>query len=646
MAYPEKKHLSFMRVDLTVLFVFLLFLILISINVSLYFDWVSFEVGDFASNSLLIQDAKSFDLLVGNYSRVGFNHPGPAILYFLAFGEYFFHDLSGLVQSPFSGQLLAVAIYNSLWISILALFFLKMISLKINGLLVFVISLFAIVCFDNLFFSGIWFPHLYLFPFFVVLVGMARLLEFKGDFLIPSAVATGFLINGHVAFVPLIGLMFVLTMFHNLFFKIKSADKFLPAVFLLKYGFQIILSLIIVLIFLLPIIILTIRDFPGPVLDYFTVGSGGAANGYLESLVYISNYLGGVTSFLLFILVSTFFSIMGKYRSFFVSILITTLSCFLYVKFGVDMLDQPYILYFYYSVPALFLAMLLLCILNILPFSERVIDFFKASFLVLASLLLVIGIYEEPAVKYYNLYGQDNISLLSEQISNLEDSERKVYLSLEQSVSWGDIWSTVAGIAAYNKRRGIDNFCIIKGWHISFTQTLKCDSEHSYDKSRVFYVSFPDGELLFKSILADEGISYKPGDIVFDYSLGSGWSSPEYTHVWSVGDMAKINLEFMSQKTGLIEIDISAFLVSGTEVDKQNIRIYVNDEIAGKYDFSLDHNRRVVTLPFATEDNKLNISISIEKPASPSELGLSGDERILGVSLHQFELKFINNIEE
>jgi hypothetical protein len=46
------------------------------------------------------------------------------------------------------------------------------------------------------------------------------------------------------------------------------------------------------------------------------------------------------------------------------------------------------------------------------------------------------------------------------------------------------------------------------------------------------------------------------------------------------------------------------------------------------------------------EDNKLNISISIEKPASPSELGLSGDERILGVSLHQFELKFINNIEE
>ena len=152
--------------------------------------------------------------------------------------------------------------------------------------------------------------------------------------------------------------------------------------------------------------------------------------------------------------------------------------------------------------------------------------------------------------------------------------------------------------------------------------------------------------MLFKSILADEGISYKPGDIVFDYSLGSGWSSPEYTHVWSVGDMAKINLEFMSQKTGLIEIDISAFLVSGTEVDKQNIRIYVNDEIAGKYDFSLDHNRRVVTLPFATEDNKLNISISIEKPASPSELGLSGDERILGVSLHQFELKFINNIEE
>src|SRR5688500_16653540 len=67
-----------------------------------------YEGGDFAANSLLIQDAKSFDLLVGHYSRIGFNHPGPAILYFQALGEYVFYDLTHLVGAPFAGQLLSV----------------------------------------------------------------------------------------------------------------------------------------------------------------------------------------------------------------------------------------------------------------------------------------------------------------------------------------------------------------------------------------------------------------------------------------------------------------------------------------------------------------------------------------------------------
>ena len=68
---------------------------------------VNHEVGDFAANSLLIQDAKRLHLAVGNYSRVGFNHPGPAILYVLAFGELIFHDWLHVVPAPRSGQLVA-----------------------------------------------------------------------------------------------------------------------------------------------------------------------------------------------------------------------------------------------------------------------------------------------------------------------------------------------------------------------------------------------------------------------------------------------------------------------------------------------------------------------------------------------------------
>jgi hypothetical protein len=58
--------------------------------------WAGIELGDFAANSLLIQKAKSLSLFTGNYSCVGFNHPGPTILYVLTAGEVFFFDWTPL----------------------------------------------------------------------------------------------------------------------------------------------------------------------------------------------------------------------------------------------------------------------------------------------------------------------------------------------------------------------------------------------------------------------------------------------------------------------------------------------------------------------------------------------------------------------
>ena len=45
------------------------------------------ESADMAANSILIEQARRFSLLVGNYSRDGFNHPGPAFLYVESWGE-------------------------------------------------------------------------------------------------------------------------------------------------------------------------------------------------------------------------------------------------------------------------------------------------------------------------------------------------------------------------------------------------------------------------------------------------------------------------------------------------------------------------------------------------------------------------------
>src|ERR1700733_8608625 len=52
--------------------------------------------------------SKHFTLLIGNYSREGFNHPGPAYMYVQAFGEYLFQDALRVVPTAWNAHLLSV----------------------------------------------------------------------------------------------------------------------------------------------------------------------------------------------------------------------------------------------------------------------------------------------------------------------------------------------------------------------------------------------------------------------------------------------------------------------------------------------------------------------------------------------------------
>ena len=55
-----------------------------------------YEDGDFALNSMLVNHTHHSVQLVGNYSRVGFDHPGPVYIYVLSVGQTLFHDVAAL----------------------------------------------------------------------------------------------------------------------------------------------------------------------------------------------------------------------------------------------------------------------------------------------------------------------------------------------------------------------------------------------------------------------------------------------------------------------------------------------------------------------------------------------------------------------
>ena len=68
--------------------------------------------GDEGVNSLLVIRAEHFSQLAGNYSRVGFHHPGAALIYMLTAGEVVFHNLLHVAPSSYNAQILGVTVYS------------------------------------------------------------------------------------------------------------------------------------------------------------------------------------------------------------------------------------------------------------------------------------------------------------------------------------------------------------------------------------------------------------------------------------------------------------------------------------------------------------------------------------------------------
>ena len=96
-------------------FPFALVLGVLLVRNAFLFSTPEYEDADMGANSILIEQARRFSLLVGNYSREHFNHPGPAFLYVQAWGESLFYDALHVVPTPWNGQLIGLYLLNALF---------------------------------------------------------------------------------------------------------------------------------------------------------------------------------------------------------------------------------------------------------------------------------------------------------------------------------------------------------------------------------------------------------------------------------------------------------------------------------------------------------------------------------------------------
>jgi hypothetical protein len=179
------------------------------------FSTPEYENADMGADSLLIEQARRFTLLVGNYSREGFNHPGPAFLYVQSWGESLLYDVSHVVPTPWNGQLIALYGLNALFAAgVVAVGYGWTKSARGAA-----VSLAAVLLYGLLhpsMFSSDWMPYEYVPAYFVFVVAVASVAAGRTQDAPIVALSGWFLINGHACFlfiVPVIaggGLAFLL----------------------------------------------------------------------------------------------------------------------------------------------------------------------------------------------------------------------------------------------------------------------------------------------------------------------------------------------------------------------------------------------------------------------------------------------------
>ncbi|MBU9398465.1 hypothetical protein [Burkholderia multivorans] len=616
------------------------------------------EATDFAANSLLVQKAKHFGLFTGNYSRVGFYHPGPAILYVLTLGELLLYDWTHLLPSPFSGQMVAVILYNAAWITIIFRTLRKIVGSAADAGVMLAVFL-CIVAYQNFqFFAGMWFPELYFFPFATALVAASRFAAGKADALLPLALSTGFLINGHVSFVSTLGIIFALLLLYNHLqrSRLERSEYIFDRGYWKANSGAVARAVGVLFLFFIPLIIETIRHFPGPVASYISFGKQHHANTLGDTIRYSGQYWGGTAAFLaaitamsaalVYAMANPRHFIRRNHLALLATLVSATAAMLFYSKFGVDELHQKYIGYFYYSVPALTITLLIAAILRVLPTKVSTISAAIAIPVLLGATAKRI----DNTPDYAPFYNQPGIAYLYDGLARTKP-EGRIVLNLDSRPNPAKIWETVLGLLIYAKRAGTDLVCINRNWHISYTKDAQCtasevESNPVYEVSNAPVTEHAStdiegaGLVLIKhpNDYSEVGfISAQKNRGLFQPVLNSGWSSLESEFVWMDAKEAHLLLKTGTERPVMLELDLGAFLPHPDSA--HHLTIYVNNAVVYHTTFDARAPRQTIRIPIERAHyGRLDIKLVDPDVVSPKSVGISEDSRTLGVSLYGFGL--------
>lgn len=169
------------------------------LNRECFFRTALYEEGDDAANALQIYRAKHFQELHGNYSRWGFHHPGPAFFYVYAAGEWLLHDVAPIAPTPHNAHIYAATVLQlAFYAAAIALAMRHARQPLLIAALLVLAGAAHYIHVERPFFS-VWPPDVLLMPFLCFLVASAAVAVGDRAALPFFALSAGFLVHGHIA---------------------------------------------------------------------------------------------------------------------------------------------------------------------------------------------------------------------------------------------------------------------------------------------------------------------------------------------------------------------------------------------------------------------------------------------------------------
>jgi len=604
---------------------------------------------DYASNDILIIDAKRFALFHGNYSRVGFYHPGPFYLQWMAIVELLFFDLFRIFASPHAAHAFATAFLHvlayGLYFRLLHLWFGRIWVATVAVLVTFAVTASGT---PSGFILQPWAPFLYIASTLLAITGLLGMIV-RGPTWLPLLVfGLGQLLHGHASFIGIIPLMLVVGVvtanaFGRLplsFFSFRRIQTFAR----INWG-PLILSAAIIALFLLPIVLQTIFFWPGEIPKYFSFAGRLHSHTATAAATYVTSLIPGLGLWMIALLIPPRFypDEAQASEARFAAVLLLAVGCltaWFYAWRGIDTLDDHYLIFWVLPFIGTALAVTIVLVASFFQGAWR------ALFVVVALGLSLNSIHHYPLEEFSDVRSPGpRMSAALNQLSNKVPSGSKIAVRRGIKSEWGDLVSLLALMNRENR-----NFLCVEpeSWILLFHARYRCTASDNI--SGVLYftnkasilgriiVELPE-TFVISMQAPNVGVSVRGEDL--SPFLAEGWSHPEPWGIWSEGPAARMFFDTTAlPKRFTVEITARLF------PDDQSVRISdgtgqtlaVISKVNPANPIRLNINR-------PNRGSYVSLNFEVERPTAPAELnvneclGLICDDRKLGIGLEALTFK-------